>query len=238
MNWYVVRDGEEPTGPFSFDDLRRMAAAGRLTERDLAWKEGMTEWTLAASVPDLLPASRDGGDLSALQASTSTKSATAYNPYAAPTVDYEVVSTSEASSFQYADYLPRVAAYVLDGIFLLLMQLIPSVILFVLLMGTMGEEAGAATAQSLSNAFSLAIGAIYFIGLETSAKQGTWGKQIMGIKVTDMEGNRLGIRRASGRFFAKWLNICALGIGYLMPLFTARRQTLHDMLAGCLAAKR
>jgi uncharacterized RDD family membrane protein YckC len=46
------------------------------------------------------------------------------------------------------------------------------------------------------------------------------------------------VGRAIGRYFAKLLNIFTCGIGLLMPLFTEKKQTLHDMIAGCLALKK
>ncbi|NBW87947.1 MAG: RDD family protein, partial [Planctomycetia bacterium] len=72
---------------------------------------------------------------------------------------------------------------------------------------------------------------------ETSAKQGTWGKQIVGIKVTDIQGRRITTGRAIGRFFAKIITGMTCGIGYLLPLFTDRKQTLHDLISECLALK-
>ena len=60
----------------------------------------------------------------------------------------------------------------------------------------------------------------------------------MGIKVTDMSGNRITIGRAVGRYFARFITVFTCGIGLLMPLFTEKKQTLHDMIAGCLALKK
>ena len=85
---------------------------------------------------------------------------------------------------------------------------------------------------------NLLISVIYYVTLETSAKQGTWGKQIVGIKVTDLQGNRITIGRAVGRYFAKFITGCTCGIGVVMPLFTEKKQTLHDMIAGCLAINK
>ncbi len=82
------------------------------------------------------------------------------------------------------------------------------------------------------------IALIYYVTLETSAKQGTWGKQIVGIKVTDLHGNRITVGRALGRYFAKIITGLTCGIGLLMPLFTEKKQTLHDMVAGCLSLKK
>jgi uncharacterized RDD family membrane protein YckC len=56
--------------------------------------------------------------------------------------------------------------------------------------------------------------------------------------VVDLAGHRLSFARASGRFFGKILSSMTLLIGFLMAGFTARKQALHDMLAGCLVIRR
>lgn len=80
---------------------------------------------------------------------------------------------------------------------------------------------------------------LYFAYLESGEKQATWGKQILGLYVTDLSGNRVSFGRASGRFFGKMITgMIPLGIGYIMAGFTERRQALHDMIASCLVLRR
>ena len=62
--------------------------------------------------------------------------------------------------------------------------------------------------------------------------------RLLGLKVTDLAGNRITFARASGRFFGKILSGMILGIGFLMAGFTARKQALHDILAGCLVLRQ
>jgi uncharacterized RDD family membrane protein YckC len=79
---------------------------------------------------------------------------------------------------------------------------------------------------------------IYYASMESSTWQATLGKKILGLKVTDLVGNRISFARASGRFFGKILSGMILGIGFLMAGFTARKQALHDILAGCLVLRQ
>ena len=79
---------------------------------------------------------------------------------------------------------------------------------------------------------------IYFAALESSAWQATLGKKALGLKVTDLAGNRITFARASGRFFGKILSGMILFIGFLMAGFTERKQALHDILAGCLVLRQ
>ena len=56
----------------------------------------------------------------------------------------------------------------------------------------------------------------------------------MGIQVTDLSGQRLSLRSSTIRNLLKIVSAAILFIGYLFPLFTTRKQALHDMLADTL----
>jgi uncharacterized RDD family membrane protein YckC len=78
---------------------------------------------------------------------------------------------------------------------------------------------------------------IYHIIMECSAKQATFGKQILRIKVCDMQGNRISFAHSAGRNFAKLFSVLTLFIGYLFSFFNKQQQCLHDMIAGTLVMK-
>jgi len=77
----------------------------------------------------------------------------------------------------------------------------------------------------------------YHILMECSAKQATFGKQIIKIKVCDMEGRRISFGRSAGRNLAKIFSVSTFFIGYVLAFFTRQKQSLHDMLAGTLVMK-
>jgi uncharacterized RDD family membrane protein YckC len=86
---------------------------------------------------------------------------------------------------------------------------------------------------------SMLIQWLYHAYLESGETQATWGKQALGLYVTDLMGNPVTFGRASGRFFAKIVTgMIPLGIGYIMAGFTERKQALHDMIASCLVLRR
>lgn len=78
---------------------------------------------------------------------------------------------------------------------------------------------------------------LYFALLEASSWQGTLGKKALGMSVTDLDGNRIGFGRATGRYFAKIISGIILLIGFIMVAFTRHKQGLHDILAGTLVYK-
>lgn len=233
-NWYVGRNGTR-TGPFAPTQLREMAATGQLQPGDLLWREGMANWVQASTVSGLFAAQRP----------LPPSPVPAVNPYAAPAVgDFQAYSTSAGGPVQYAEYLPRVGAALLDGVFIGLMGCIPALGIGIVI-GAMSaggdadaQQAAGVFANCCSQIISQVISAVYYVVLESSQKQGTWGKQIVGIKVVDMQGNRLTFGRALGRYFARFITALTCGIGFLMPLWTEKKQTLHDMIAGCLAVKK
>jgi uncharacterized RDD family membrane protein YckC len=78
---------------------------------------------------------------------------------------------------------------------------------------------------------------LYEALLTSSSWQGTLGKRVLQLKVTDELGNRIGFGRATGRFFAKILSSMFFCIGFIMVGLTDRKRGLHDMLAGTLVMR-
>lgn len=86
----------------------------------------------------------------------------------------------------------------------------------------------------IEDLFIIAIWCVYSAGLESSPWQGTPGKLICGLKVTDLNGNRITFVRASGRFLIKlcfWSSPLTFLL-YLSVAFNKCKQGLHDRIAG------
>ena len=60
------------------------------------------------------------------------------------------------------------------------------------------------------------------------------GKALVGLRVAGANGERMTIPRALARNLAKVLSLATAFIGFLMVLWTKRRQALHDMLTECV----
>ncbi|MBB3968851.1 RDD family protein [Mucilaginibacter phyllosphaerae] len=78
---------------------------------------------------------------------------------------------------------------------------------------------------------------IYNIKMESGPKQGTYGKQLVKIRVCDIYGERITPSKAFNRNAAKLLSVATLFVGYLMCFFNKKQQCLHDMLADTLIIK-
>ena len=185
-------------------------------------------------------------------ASTALATATAV-PAAVPQ-PLGVGAITYASNVTYAGFWLRLVAHLVDQFiigFATLILLVPlfflmgGVALFSSLRRDVGETPDPAQIGALLSFIFVLAGVgllgqwLYFAYLESGEKQGTWGKQILGLYVTDLAGYRVTFARASGRFFAKLISgLIPLGIGYIMAGFTERKQALHDMIASCLVLRR
>lgn len=78
----------------------------------------------------------------------------------------------------------------------------------------------------------------YFSFMESSKWMGSIGKRILGMKVTDLDGNRLSLGRAFGRNLAKILSAITSFIGFIMALFNKKKRTLHDFIAKTVVVKK
>ncbi len=79
---------------------------------------------------------------------------------------------------------------------------------------------------------------LYYTLMDSSKFQGTLGKMIVRIKVVDDRGNQINFSRATGRYFVRTLLSGILFIGYIIAIFSDKRQTLHDLLANTVVLKR
>ncbi len=80
---------------------------------------------------------------------------------------------------------------------------------------------------------------VYGIFFESSSWQGTPGKKLTGLVITDMTGQRISFGQSLGRAFGKVLSgIVPFYIPYIMVGVTKRKQSLHDKMVGTLVFRR
>src|SRR4051812_27129088 len=108
----------------------------------------------------------------------------------------------------YAGFWKRLAAAVLD----LMILLVPMLVIGIAVALVTGPKSRATYAADLS---TLAILWLYFAGMESSRRQGTLGKIAFGIRVADLNGERISFVRASVRLAAKVLSAAPLMAGFL-----------------------
>jgi uncharacterized RDD family membrane protein YckC len=163
---------------------------------------------------------------------------------AAPAVAYAAVPTS-----RYGGFWLRLLAHLIDHVIL---GIVAAPLFFILVLPVIFRVVNEAEQNQepspemivaiISSVFVYIL--LAFVGqwlyealLTSSSWQGTVGKRVVQLKVTDESGNRIGFGRATGRFFAKILSGMFFCVGFIMVGLTDRKRGLHDMLAGTLVMR-
>ena len=128
----------------------------------------------------------------------------------------------------YAGFWRRLAAYAID--YLLVFVASGVLAAAAQVAGLIGESPQQLWLAVLAGYF------LYYVLLESSPWQATVGKRTLGLQVTNLYGERVGLGRAAARFVAKALSVLTLCLGFLFIVVTRRRQALHDLVAGTLVA--
>ncbi|OZB61908.1 MAG: transporter [Lysobacterales bacterium 13-68-4] len=231
MEIWIGRNGERH-GPYKEADVRQWLRSGQVAGDDLGWYDGLADWQPLAS---LFPE-----EVNRASAATPPPFSAAPLPEQATTVALE----------DYAGFWKRFGAYIIDSLVLY----IPNK----LIMTAMGAEAAqeqlnnaiqgtTGNPEAVLHAYSQFYGAIgpaslvtflvawlYFALCESSTWQATLGKLALGIRVTDLQGARISLPRALGRYPAKMISAIILFVGFMMAGWTQRKQALHDMIASTL----
>lgn len=79
---------------------------------------------------------------------------------------------------------------------------------------------------------------LYNAFTESSKYKGTIGKRLMKIIVIDSKGSKISFGRASVRALSKIISLLFYGAGFIMVLFTKKKQGLHDMITDTVVIYR
>ena len=140
---------------------------------------------------------------------------------------------------RYAGFWWRFLAYVLDSI-IVSVAFIPMGIVFGVGIVATGADDNSPLMHMVDlglKGFEILVMWLYHAFMESSEWQGTIGKKVCGLRVTDMNGDRITFGTATGRYFGQILSGMICLIGYFMIAFTEKKQGLHDLMAGTLVLK-
>lgn len=147
----------------------------------------------------------------------------------------------------YAGFLLRLIAYIIDAV---IISFLAGILAFVFIVpkimryAEMGDEPQPEDIMAMMGDYFffwlLIIAAqwLYYALFESSKYQATPGKLAVSIKVTDQYGDPVTFGRATGRYFGKLLSGAIMMIGYIIIIFTEKKQGLHDILANTLVIKK
>lgn len=170
------------------------------------------------------------------------------------------INYEESTPSPYARFWRRVAASVIDALIVLPVSVLALWFTLSVDHKTYGQSLIPPSYFILIGAFLLA----YRTGFETSRYQGTPGKKIMDIIVTDLGGGPISFQAASIRSWVYWggsvlalldivfgastamggmgfflfLGSIAITVSCVMVAFTDRQQGGHDIMADCLVVRK
>jgi len=136
----------------------------------------------------------------------------------------------------YASWIRRVGAYLIDYILLLIAGAIAGAIAGVIeSMSCTTESCGGWSVMGRIIAAVLYLAPLAFLIWNEGYRQGTTGssigKSVLKFKVvSERTSEPIGFGLSVVRYFAHFIDSIIFGIGYLLPLFTAKRQTIADMI--------
>ena len=222
MKQFWVTHGGERRGPYEESEILEAVELGTIRPTDLLWVQGM----------------REGIPIYQVFAHLGTATGPSSRPGASPrrAAGVRVVDDLAAlpgSEIAYAGFWVRLAAAAIDAALLGIVAL--AIGLAVL---ASSARAGGMVAQALAAAIALVVGWLYLSLMESSPGGATFGKRAFRLQVLTADRmQRASFLRATGRWAGRWVSI-VLAIGYLMQPFTARKQALHDLLAGTVVVAR
>lgn len=135
----------------------------------------------------------------------------------------------------YASWIRRVGAYLIDYLLLLIAGAVAGLIAGLIEMScTTGSCGGLSVLTRIISAV-LSLAPLAFLTWNEGYRQGitgsSLGKSALKFKVvSERTGQPIGFGPSVARYFAHFIDAVIFGIGYLLPLVTAKRQTIADMM--------
>lgn len=178
--------------------------------------------------------------------------------------DYDVEEKPQEKSqekYEYATILRRFCAYQIDLIILLFISTCISIFITnslgfdssFITEGIVGAWFGASgwltgaillfgdgSAYKISLIISLILNWLYFTVLESSKLQSTFGKHILGVKVTDLNHQKISFAQANSRYWSKLISIFMLMliVGIIRIMRNDKEQIFHDEMAKTIVIRK
>ncbi len=231
--YWIARQGNKQ-GPYPEDQVRKNYASGRVLPTDLVWTEGMADWKAALQAFGPVPARPAPSSAPSFTQSPAPSSATPTAPSATPYKPPVAVVRDEGDAdlggdVTYAGFWVRFGAVIIDTIVVYIIALVAGAAVG-LLAAAVGGPAWAGGGGMIAG---IAGGFLYFAMMESGERGATLGKRAFKLRVVTADASeRIGFGRAAGRYFARFISMLVLYIGYIMQPFTRRKQALHDMICG------
>lgn len=229
--WYYYQD-KQRNGPIPESRIRQMIADGILQKKSFIWTKGMKDWK---HIGDAFPMTPLPSECPAPSAQVSPIKRRTLEFDASPVQFTQTRFNEGQKTSSYAGFWKRFAAFLIDFLVLVLPSFLVGIIFGFVYTALTGTAQGV---RFVVQIIGILVWWIYYASFESSSKQATPGKMALGIKVSDLNGNRISFTKATGRHFGKIISSIILYFGFIMVAFTEKKQGLHDIMAGCLVGEK
>jgi uncharacterized RDD family membrane protein YckC len=253
MDWYYVKDGSQ-VGPLPVSDLRARVTSGEIGPQTLVWAAGMSEWRPWSEVQETVVDGPGAGVTCSRCGRTVPPSETIQfggRAVCAACKPAFVQGLKEGvampGAVRYGGFWIRLAARVIDGIVLWLINALVSAPLILAFFGTVTPGQAPTPDPGKLGAFFALYGLVMLLQIAVSAAYevlflgrfgATPGKMACGLRVMTAECHPVSYGRAFGRYFGTWLSGLTLGIGYIMAAFDDQKRSLHDRVCDTRVIKK
>ena len=153
-----------------------------------------------------------------------------------------IARPSPAEVHKDAGFWLRFVAYWIDTGVAFVLYMIVAIPLALMLGVAMASQFSSRQLDVIGNLFGsvmwIVVHWLYFTLSESSARQGTFGKWLLGLEVADSSGYSIGFGHANVRYWSKLLSALPLLAGFFLAGITDRKQALHDIIAGTYVVRR
>jgi uncharacterized RDD family membrane protein YckC len=217
--WYVLVDNRA-LGPHTGHDVKAMIERGTIGPQTSVAKVGSQQWTPIGDVPAFAPLLARGG---------AAPGGAAGPPRQAPP------AASYAHGLQtahFAGFWIRTGAYLIDSIVQYVIIIVVSLVIGVIvgLAARSGSDQTKSVAEGLAILAELVIVLAYQAIFVSGSWQATPGKRLCGIHIIRVDGRKIGVGLALGRYLAMLVSALPFYIGFMMAGWTDQKKALHDMI--------
>ncbi len=228
--WYYASEDRQ-IGPVPENELDKLISTGVILPYTLVWHEGMAEWQTYSSVrtvPGLVGMCSQCEEVE-LHSEMVRFGEKWVCVNCKDNYTQRLREGTLGGKMVYAGFWTRAGALLIDGVILLIVQLL-----------IQAAYAGADALRTF-NGYVLASQMVVLKLLQLAAQAayysyfvyqlgGTPGKLALGCRVVTADGAKLTLKRSIARYFASLISVSTLGIGYLIAAFDDQKRTLHDRI--------
>ncbi len=254
MQWYYAEAGRQ-VGPIQEDALEALVRSGTVRPDTLVWQQGMANWQPYGTVRPAAPPPQPDAVIAAAATPATRFCSECGRPFPQaeliPFGNSFVCATckatfahklregvSTAGAVRYGGFWIRFLAVMIDGAILVTISILLNVIGGVFLFSG-GALRGGPGLNAMSGAYLAFQGFLFLLNLLIGVSYSVYfltrfgatpGKLALRLKVIPAKGGPISMPLAIARFFAHYVSMLTMGIGYIMAGFDDQKRALHDRI--------